>query len=394
MTSQADAAFSRETRSRVNAVLRARFGSGARADEAEPLTAGRPRSTVFRCRVDGGSAPPSVIVKVAKQGDSLSHAFENEWAALALLSEEGPGPRPVAPLLYGGDLRARLLVLEDLGDGPSLADLLLGEDPIAADAALFAYSTSLGRLHARSAGKVQAFEAKLRSLGAPADTRGAWQAEVRRVAASMPQAFADFDFMWTPALIDEVQAIAATLLEPGPFFALGHGDPCPENNRLLGEEMRHFGFEVAGFRHALLDGVYPLAPFPTCWCTNRLPQALVQRLQLAYRLELAVRLPEAEDAEAFARLSVEAAAYWLLRSAADGLFARARRANETWGIATIRQRCLHRLGTVATLAAEHGHLPALGAFAARLHHRLRALWPDVPEMPLYPALRNAPPDAW
>ena len=40
--------------------------------------------------------------------------------------------------------------MQDLGDAPSVADHLLAGDPVAADHALVAWATTLGRLHARS----------------------------------------------------------------------------------------------------------------------------------------------------------------------------------------------------------------------------------------------------
>ena len=62
--------------------------------------------------------------------------------------------QPIAPRLYGADRVAGLLVMEDLGQGQSLVQPLLGNDRAAAEAALDAYSAHLAgwaRAHARCA---------------------------------------------------------------------------------------------------------------------------------------------------------------------------------------------------------------------------------------------------
>jgi hypothetical protein len=84
---------------------------------------------------------------------------------------------------------------------------------------------------------------------------------------------------------------------------------------------------------------------------------------------------------------VEACAFWLIWSSNANL-REALRFDRRWGISTLRQRFVLRTGIFAETSRELGHLPALGAFAARLHDRLRAEWPSLPEMPLYPAFQR------
>jgi hypothetical protein len=81
--------------------------------------------------------------------------FFNEWSSLALISSLAPADQ-FAVRLYGYQVELRLLIIEDLGDGPSLADCLLGNDATAAETALIAYMRSLGRMHAATAGQIAA----------------------------------------------------------------------------------------------------------------------------------------------------------------------------------------------------------------------------------------------
>ena len=57
------------------------------------------------------------------------------------------------------------------------------------------------------------------------------------------------------------------------------------------DRLRLIDFEFTRFGHALIDGLYPQIPFPTCWCCNVIPDGLADELTTAYRAELGARLP-------------------------------------------------------------------------------------------------------
>jgi len=110
--------------------------------------------TVFRAIFDRDVGPSgtSAIVKRRREAGtwrseiSLSH---NEIAALQFLSGQGV---TVAPQVIASDDTAGIIVMEDLGSGPSLADMLFNHDSRAATAALVAFGTALGEMHAATAG--------------------------------------------------------------------------------------------------------------------------------------------------------------------------------------------------------------------------------------------------
>src|SRR5262249_19953416 len=121
------------------------------------------KSTVLRCRLLDAAppAPTSVIVKQSKHG-----AILEDWAA-SLFLEQVPHEPPLAPHCYGGDLAAQVIVLEDLGDGegPDTRELLLGDDPERAAAALVEHLRLVGELHGATAGRAEAYARVRRALG-------------------------------------------------------------------------------------------------------------------------------------------------------------------------------------------------------------------------------------
>ncbi|MEN3271608.1 MAG: hypothetical protein V7636_369, partial [Actinomycetota bacterium] len=102
------------------------------------------RGHVFLARVDDGT---EVIVKGLreegkKRGDGDA-GFYREWASLEHLTNAGvPVPRFV-----GGDHDVPVFVQSLLPAGHSLADSLLGDDPVQATADLIAYATTLATLN-------------------------------------------------------------------------------------------------------------------------------------------------------------------------------------------------------------------------------------------------------
>src|SRR5262245_14270761 len=144
------------------------------------------RSRVYRLAVAGGPVT-SVIVK-ASVGDEQNPyvvgddvrgrafwRFCNEWAGCAML-----GPLGLGPTAYAADAERGVLLMEDLGQGQTLAEMLTGEDPEAATAALLAYARTLGELHARTLGAEAAWRDLRRARGGAPRDAGApsWHREV------------------------------------------------------------------------------------------------------------------------------------------------------------------------------------------------------------------------
>ena len=386
-------------------------GVAVRLEVADVLRQ-RYRNRVLRCQVvealRGDRVPATVVLKVSTgenddaydpQNDrqrGTAWRFFNEWAGTRYLNERfgTRGEPPPCARLWGADRAAALIVLEDLGEGASLADRLQGEDPDAAVAALDAYARALGRLHAATAGDETGF-LQIRQAAAGTDATGgaaaagAWLTE--NVAPFREQCAA-LGVPPAPGFEEDAEIVQRAMDEPGPFLAFAPGDTCPDNHRLRDDgTLRFFDFEFAGFRHALLDAAYLHLPFPTCWCVNRLPDGLPDRLEDTYRAELVAGCPEAADDATFAAATARACAYWTVTSLSWSL-EHALREDGQWGLATNRQRHLLRLDNFAALAERTGQLPAIGETARRLCDTLRTLWPpeQLEPMPVYPPFRGGP----
>ncbi|HEU5229404.1 MAG TPA: hypothetical protein VFU49_16420 [Ktedonobacteraceae bacterium] len=265
-------------------LLSATFGSGIRLDAGDDL-GGSNRSLVYRFHVldRPGATPSSVIVKLAHstadavyQPDSPTipaWTFFNDWASLQFLSQL-PNDVKLAPQFYCGDRASGMFIMEDLGSGQRLDQLLLGNDPAAAESALIEYAAIHGRLHALTIGMGETFRHLREKLGpVRSDTDYydyTWLAPTLHDTAKL------LDIKLAAGADAELATLMTSMLDPGPFLTFNQGDSCPDNclyvNSALPDEakletqpgLQLLDFEGGMFRHALLEGVYGRMHFPTC----------------------------------------------------------------------------------------------------------------------------------
>jgi hypothetical protein len=391
--------------SATEATLTETYGAPVRLGEPELLRE-RYRNKVARFPVADGPAgvPASVVVKTVEaeeergfdpDGDAAggpASRFYNEWAGNRFLNEVGASP-PVNARLLGANRAAGLIVLEDLGAPRSLADAMQADDRAALEAALLQYAAGMGRLHAVSAGRVAEFERVRRAIGgaerpAPGGTGNDDQGWRDNGMPAFVKACADLQIPVPSRFQAEAEAVIAGLHDAGPFLAFKPGDTCPDNHFLATDGgVRFFDFEFAGFGHALIDAAYFYLPFPTCWCVNRLPDAMVGRMEEAYRRELAVDCPAAADDAVFLPALARACAFWAVTTLSWTL-EKALDEDRKWGISTVRQRHPLRLDNAAQVAERVGTLPAMAETFRALADALRVRWPDTEPMPFYPAFRD------
>lgn len=260
----------------------------------------------------------------------------------------------------------RVVVMEDLGTGPSLADLLLGDDAAAASHGLTLWASTLGAaLH-------------------PSLRRGqrAEPLDLTQEVASLVELAATFDVVAPPGLDADAADLVAPLNAETNWFAFGPSDACPDNNKILADgTMKLFDFEGAGWRHAGSEGAYTRGPFCTCWCVAALPDGAKDAMTDAFMAAL-----QPDDPEAFrATLSPIAAAYVLQSMKYFAYFLEHDQPMGPPGREpnTGRQLVPFRLDFIA----EHNEFPVLGALARDLAQAIRRRWPDTPELQLYAAFR-------
>lgn len=336
---------------------------------------GGDRTTVVRCRTtDGGT----VVVKAYRRAPDALSGFTAEAAGLAL--------GVAGPQLLAVDTRFPLVVMEDLGSAPSLADLLLGDDAPAARDAVLTWAAELGRLAATTAGREPEL-ARLRrryDLGHSYWNPG-WHAER---CAELPGLLSDLGVRPPTGLDDDLDEVL-TVADPTTYPVFSPGDTCPDNNLLTAGGLRVFDFEGASYHCVFLGAAYTVMPFSTCWCVFRMPPGLTDRVEAAYRAEVVRAYPVLAD-EALWRSGVRrAVALWtidittlLLPTVAitDRVAHRTRRPVATWR-QILRYRWQH-------LADELDGAGELGALATSVRGLLTTTEPwDVAPLPLYPAWR-------
>jgi hypothetical protein len=345
---------------------------------------GEGRNRVYRLEVK--QAPVSSVILKASLGSeehpytvgdpgpwSAFRRFCNEWAGCQVLWPLGLGP-----VAYTGDVERGFYLMEDLGDGESLADRLTDNSLEAATAALFAYARSLGELHTATQGQEAHWQELQRKLGVN-DARASddsWQKDVMAFRAICAR-----HSVTIPTGFDlEMTRIEHVLRNPDEYMVFSPTDCCPDNHYLRGERVCFFDCEGATMRHALLDVAYLLAPFPTCWCTSRLPADLVQRLIAAYR----EHFPGGTDFEEHLTLAL---ASWTISSLTWDWAGNWEASDHSWGLVTLRQRHLHRLENLLARENLETLLPNLASMTRRLHETLHTRWADLESMPLYVAFR-------
>ncbi len=372
--------------------------------QAQLIGSPRPRSHVWRCTLQGGA---TVIVKslcgtrtpaydpLAREATAPVIRLAREYAGAHLLSANGLGPHVLSV-----NAQAGYIVLEDLGQGTSLAEALLDPNgnPASAGEALTRYARALAEQHATTLGQQHAFATAMAEIvpGTTevnlilADAEHNIDTWLRDDVAHFERGCEGLGVHLGTTYRDEVHRVAAALAPPNPWWAFSTGDNCPDNHIIspIGQ-LRFLDFESGVFRHALLDTAYLRMAFPTCWCVQRLPAIAIAEAEAAYRAQLTNRVPLAMDDTAFFTGLCHACSFWAIRTLAlrpdrelDLTSALAKEI--VWGRSTTRQRHVLRLQAAHQICAQQGQLPSLANAFDRLASTLRDRWGPSAEMPLYP----------
>jgi hypothetical protein len=390
-----------EVRARAGELLEESFGGAVRITGEERVPH-EGRARLVRLHL-AGAPVPSAVVKLVRPPESEATAppDDDPWSPAARLANEAtglaflstlPGPRLPVPAFYGASNSLGFVVMEDLGTGHSLADVLLTGSPAAAEAALTGYVDALADIHLATFGRTGDHD------------------ELRRNQPGHPHPTTLFDDAGRPFLpqslhhvpggieLDDAAVAALTWIEgvvgaPGPWRAFTPNDCCPDNNRVDdGGRVRLFDLEFATCRHALLDLAYLRTTMPTCWCVRRLPAGLADRLVDHYRARLRTVGPPMSDAE-FARALDACQAYWAITTVGWHLDRAFEPGDDGWyfetydfQVASRRQMILLRMAELADAATRRPQLAALvTGLVEPLVAAVRQVAPAVQPLPLYPA---------
>jgi hypothetical protein len=360
---------------------------------SEPvLLSSSSRSHVVRARFQPSPAsrgslpvPGSVIVKTYDL-DLAPEAAVREAAALDLLGRHGDR---VAPYLLAVAEDPALVVLSDLGDDGRVSDALMRGTPAAAADAVVRWAEAIARLHRQTVGHDDEYDESLRAhasrlrLPVPA-TDGTAQmlaGAVDLLTEHLPALGVDL----STAAVAELLAIDSALDQSGRLRALTPADACPDNNLRTGHGLRLIDFEFAQVRHVAWDLAYLTVPWPSCWCSWRLPEEVSAQARARWKA-VANLTADPRTIDADLQLATVAwcliSAGWFLPSALEdppyedpdvGALAAPRRA-----------LILNRLQLVEE--RRDPRVPQLTSLATRTAAALRAAWGPL-DLPLAPAWR-------
>lgn len=321
---------------------------------------GSSRSNVRRVR-DGERT--LIVKEFTGPGDG----WVRECAALSVLP-----PEVAAPRLVAAGATPPTVVMSDLGPGNNVADLLLGTDRTAAADAVTAWAKAIATLHRSTAGLREDFQEAL-------DARsGNQQVSESRLAASLDDACdaiarqgPELGVTVPLAALDELRSIRERLGGDGPA-ALTPSDACPDNNIFAGTSLALIDFEGAQWRHVAWDIAYLSVPWPSCWCSWRIPDDVAEQAIEAYRAAYGLPYADTDGFRSDVRVATVGWAVesmsWLLPRALTGETSSARQ------MPTRRAMILHRLGR----AANSPELPALASLAGSFRDVLTERWGEIP----------------
>lgn len=357
-----------------------RFWQGAFQLEPPILVSDRDRNQVLRCHVHSEEIfPRSVIVKVIKDPLDTARGM-TDWASLSFLSQIMHA-NSVAPGFLGGDREHQLFVMEDLGAGGSIEDIMLTHDTLRAMTMLRALARQMGLLHAATTGKEKLFQRLCEDLSLAAVPARFQEAERWLAGCQKVKDWCRELGYTPPSGFDQVcMQIAHFYAHPGDLLAFTHGDPAPTNNYLKGNEIYLVDFEYAGFRHLLYDltGWNILCP---------LPKACVRQMRNELLVALASTFPALTDSQMYQSSWAMLCTYRAL-ALLSWMPLHLIRQNEPWvGDWSKREAMMSALYRWEEATRGVKDLEVMSRMSSQLLKRSRALWPDIPIecIPQWPA---------
>jgi hypothetical protein len=356
------------------------IGPDARLTVREPVVSETGyRNTLIRCDLErAGSRTGTVLLK--KSNLETPEIFR-EWAGFQFLNGLPKATRHV-PVLHGGDVARKTLILEDLGDVRELdlASILADGNRREAEEFLVRSMKISGEIHAASIGRLSEYRSIRATLPA---------VDIEHAADRVSEALRALGGSWKAVgdrlgrrAREEASSAAEELENPGAFLAYTRGDVCTKNLVWRKGEVTVFDLEWGGFRHALIDGAFPGVRSLHCLHAGRFPAEVRRRMQNAYREALSSACDAARDDGRYGFAAAAANAGWLavmLEGLPEVLERDKRR-----GSATLRQRILAALETFRAISCEEDRLPALGDASEALLEELRGRWGNTSSLPLHP----------
>lgn len=395
---------------KATSILKKRFSTSLKIKSADFLSEPDRRNVVLRLHLESESSgvPNHVILKQSlpeqkDADDKEAYArFARDWAGLEFASSIQQTVHNV-PRFYGGNKGHRFILIEDLGQQHiSLVDSLTRPNYDNAIAALSRFVKALGSFHASCFGHTALYETMLRKIHPKAETRQECiNFAIDELLPILESVNKRLGLPLSTECMSEAKQVIESMLTPGLFTVLTHGDICPDNvfDHEETRDMQLIDFEWALVGNALLDGTYLRMSMPTCWCVKAIPDEVIEPLEIIYREEIKRSIPAASDDVAYARAYTEACGFWLLQQTLPFLDSTIDKdrvgssgpvpENSLWDPKEnwVRPRVLSRLQAFIDVATKQELLPHLRQMAVEVLIAIKKRWPEVKSLEYYPAFR-------
>ena len=372
--------------------------------------------TVLRCAVQTEGAPAqtpvqmpgTVIVKQrtfnqprAPHEFDQALLFRNEWASLdfltSLSSEAVVGPR-----LYASDRQVGLVVLEDLGMGQNVQDVLYSTNRQAGIDALVGMGKTLGQIQRITHGHEAEFNGLQTNLEAATTTCDA-SIDCRKYLGDLRACMSGLDIDIDGGFDGAIHNMESVIHGPGVFRTFVHNDAGPHNFVATASGVQLLDFEFAGYGHGLVDIVCARLAFPPSFRGRVLPLEVVRQMEEGYRAELTKQTPEMIDDRRFKEAMAQACAHWafskligfwdpyLRERLLEGEARDTRDGKIPERSAFFRRQVFTYLRLALADLEEFNQLLELRLALSQIIERLLRLWPETPLLSSYPAFGG---EAW
>ncbi|MDO4908376.1 MAG: phosphotransferase [Corynebacterium sp.] len=259
------------------ALLQNRFGVGeAHFSLREPeVLSGSGAAVVVRAKVNQSPVFPhrSIIIKyVPETGDPFDDAaLLREIVAYQFTNSMAEDSRP-GPVLLAYDVKTRILIITDSGEGKTFAELLASGDEESRLQIIRNLGHALGRMHASTASKEQQFNILLRRMiDAYPDHAELVIARDKVLLSSITGGLTVVEntAVHLPNAVRDLAADAQRRLSSGQHRAFTPFDLSPDNI-MFSERTQFLDYEWAGFRDVTFDVACVIAGFPQFLNTHQL----------------------------------------------------------------------------------------------------------------------------
>ena len=325
-----------------------------------------------------------------------AHEFHDDCAGYLFMNEL-PNVRAFVPSVYGIDREEGAIAIEDLGEHPTVQDILLNGSEAAARQALRMLAILLADINGASMGHESQYYS-IRDKFGPRPYRsrhGNWceiggcigisdglaarlssiESSLKAVGLSMSKEFES-----------EFTELAAVLRHPGNWLAYVH-DTYPANYLIIDQAIRAVDFGACGYQHASINCACARMYFPFGSCVNRIPDDVVIDFESSYRSRLTKYTDiVANDADFYKAIACGCA--YVLITCDDWSVELGFVDDREEELCTRRQRALTHFRSFIAIAESSGYLLAMARTARNYLDRLLQLWGGVDPLPLYPAFRQ------